>query len=127
MDEAEQKKRVEAYCIRLVKNLKERRKSLKITQAELSEKAGLSLSTVARTESMKNVPDLYTLIKLESALDEEYDRLDYSSKMSLIMHTIVDLDVRQLFMINDYINSCIKIRTEKELSAKDPGSKKGDS
>ena len=60
-------------------------------------------------------------------MDEEYDRLDHNSKMSLIMHTIVDLDVRQLFMINDYINSCIKIRTEKELSTGNPEGKKGES
>ena len=114
MNNYEQTQRVEAYCIKLCNSLKEKRISLKLTQEEISDKAGISLSTIRRMENCKHVPDLQTLLRIGCVLNEEYDDLDIDGKLSLTMHSIVDFDINQLFRISDFVNACIKMKTDKD-------------
>lgn len=54
----------------LAKSLLEQRMKLKMTQAEVAEKAGMPQSTIARIEGLTHgVPKISTLVKIADALD----------------------------------------------------------
>ncbi|MCR4788258.1 MAG: helix-turn-helix transcriptional regulator [Lachnospiraceae bacterium] len=114
MNEEEQAKRVEAYCIKICKTIKERRKKLNLSQSDVSERSGISLSTIRRIENYKTTPDLITLLKLLDALDMEFESLVKKDEVDFIAHSILDLDINQLFRLDDFVGSCIKMKTEKE-------------
>lgn len=53
----------------IVSSIIRRRQKLGISQRALAERCGLPLSSVARIETFKTMPKLYTLIKFTRALD----------------------------------------------------------
>lgn len=66
--EAENKKLRREYTKRLSEKLKEVRKSKKLTQQELAEKAGLHLTYVGHLELGKYHPTVYVMWKISKAL-----------------------------------------------------------
>ena len=56
---------------RMIKQLKERREALQVTQETLAEISGVSLRTLKKFESGKGNPTLDTLTKLSEALGLE--------------------------------------------------------
>lgn len=68
-DEAENKKLRKEYSIRLSERLKEVRKSKKLTQQELADRAGLHLTYVGHLELGKYHPTVYVMWKIAQALD----------------------------------------------------------
>lgn len=59
------------HFLELVKSLKERRESLKVTQETLAELSGVGLRTLKQLESGKGNPTLLTLFKIADVLGLE--------------------------------------------------------
>lgn len=70
----------EDFYEKLGKNIKNRRKELKITQQELADKLNLSLNFVGKIEVAFSKPSLDTLIKISKKLDMSVSELtDFSN------------------------------------------------
>ncbi len=59
------------HQVELIRTIKERRKSLRVTQETLSELSALSLRTIKQFESGKGNPTLNTLQKISDVLGLE--------------------------------------------------------
>jgi len=73
--EAENKKLRREFTKRLSERLREVRKSKKLTQQELAEKAGLHLTYVGHLELGKYHPTVFVMWKIAKALDVSIDDL----------------------------------------------------
>lgn len=69
------------HFIKLIKNLKERREMLQVTQETLAELSGVGLRTLKQFESGKGNPTLLTVSKLADALGLE---LNFQVKSTFI-------------------------------------------
>jgi transcriptional regulator with XRE-family HTH domain len=67
-DDAPEQERIESQVKQLARKLKEEREKARISQMDLSFKAGLSQNQVFCIETGKRVPNLYTILKLCDAL-----------------------------------------------------------
>ncbi|HZZ29329.1 MAG TPA: helix-turn-helix transcriptional regulator [Pirellulales bacterium] len=68
--------RLDAYRAKVGLEIKKRREKLRMTQAELAEKAGIPQSHVSRLECGKHVPTHITMEKIARALKTKPSRLD---------------------------------------------------
>jgi transcriptional regulator with XRE-family HTH domain len=59
------------HLLELIKSLKERRESLKVTQETLAELSGVGLRTLKQLESGRGNPTLLTLFKIADVLGLE--------------------------------------------------------
>jgi transcriptional regulator with XRE-family HTH domain len=59
----------------LGKRIRERRKSLKMTQEDIAEKAGISIKHISKIETGKSPPSLACFVSIANALDTTLDRL----------------------------------------------------
>jgi len=75
LDENQNKKLRREYTGLLSERLKEVRKSKKMTQQELAEKAGLHLTYVGHLELGKYHPTVYVMWKISKALGVSIDEL----------------------------------------------------
>ena len=74
-DESENRKLRKEFTSRLSERLKEVRKSKKMTQQELAEKAGLHLTYVGHLELGKYHPTVFVMWKIAKALDVSMNEL----------------------------------------------------
>lgn len=74
-DEGDNRKLRKEFTARLSERLKEVRKSKKMTQQELAEKAGLHLTYVGHLELGKYHPTVFVMWKIAKALDVSMNEL----------------------------------------------------
>ncbi len=74
-DESENRKLRKEYTSRLGERLKEVRKSKRMTQQELAERAGLHLTYVGHLELGKYHPTVYVMWKISKALEVSMNEL----------------------------------------------------
>ena len=108
----------------LAERMRERRKSLGITQEQLAEKSGLSANYIAKLEIGHGVPSLGTLVRLAEALEvETYELIAVYSgqpwrgparEVERVMKSLTTQDAEFLLgefqNIADYIKSMRKAR-----------------
>ncbi len=75
LDVEENRKLRKKFTIRVSQRLREMRKSRKLTQQELSEKAGLHLTYVGHLEGGKYHPTVFVMWKIAHALGISLDEL----------------------------------------------------
>ena len=63
------------FYVELGKNIKKRRKELKLTQEELAQKMDMSLNFIGKIEVAFSKPSLDTLIVIADALDTTVSKL----------------------------------------------------
>jgi DNA-binding XRE family transcriptional regulator len=61
-------KQAETYAAQLLRQMKERREYLNMSQRELSERSGVAQKTISLLENGKNDPEMTTLVKLAGAM-----------------------------------------------------------
>lgn len=73
---AEARQRLDDYRKRVGQEIRQRRESLKMTQAELAERAGIPQSHVSRLECGKHAPTFVTIERVAKALKTTPAKLD---------------------------------------------------
>jgi DNA-binding transcriptional regulator YiaG len=73
---AEARRRLDEYRKRVGHEIRRRRESMKMTQTELAERAGIPQSHVSRLERGKHAPTYVTLERVAKALETTPARLD---------------------------------------------------
>lgn len=106
----------EAFLAEMGRRIHERRKTLRLSQEQLAEKAEITKQTVSRIENGLREPGAGNLLKIAKALDVSADYLlsgEYTGADALILNqNISNLTSRQIEFLENYIKSFIEMCDE---------------
>ena len=106
----------ESFLIEMGKRIQEKRKSLRLSQEELAERADISKQTVSRAENGQREMGARNVVRLARALQMSADYLlagEYTYADAAIMNQkIAGLTDRQFRFLEEYIRNYIQLCKE---------------
>ena len=106
----------EAFLIEMGKRIQERRKTLRLTQEELAERADITKQTVSRIENGQRDIGARNLFKVAKALDISPDYLltgEFgNADIQILNQKITNLSHRQYGFLEDFIKNFVEMCKE---------------
>ena len=107
---------MEAFLVEMGSRIRERRKTLRLSQEELAERANISKQTVSRAENAQRELGTGNLIKIAQALDVSSDYLltgRYSdTDVQLLNQKIANLTSHQYGYLEDFVKKFVEMCDE---------------
>ena len=105
-----------AFLVDMGRRIRERRKTLRLSQEELAERANISKQTVSRAENAQRELGAGNLIKIAQALDVSSDYLltgiYTGADIQLLNHKTANLTSHQYSYLKDFVNKFVEMCDE---------------